>query len=256
MKRHTLNHFWELLISMTHKELTTRYKHTLFGFLWVFINPLIQMVVIGFIFPLFIKEPIPHYNLYLFTGLLTWNFFSLSLAKGSSSIVNERSLIKKSKFPHAIIPLSIVLSNAINLLLSFMLILPFTLYYQMFSLERTGSFILGFILLITFTSGASLLTAALNVRYRDITFFTQAGLIVWFYLTPIVYSIYSVPPALLFIWRLNPMTSVVQFFQNAFINYPAPGLAMIACNGAIAITTFIIGVWVFQSESKLFDDWL
>jgi len=241
---------------MTHKELTTRYKQTLFGFLWVFINPLIQMIVIGFIFPLFIKEPIPHYNLYLFTGLLTWNFFSLSLAKGSSSIVNERSLIKKSKFPHAIIPLSIILSNAVNLLLSFLLIVPFAVYYQIFSLERIGSFLLGFIMLLSFTSGIGLLTAALNVRYRDITFFTQAGLIVWFYLTPVVYSITSMPPSLIYLWRLNPMTSAVQFFQNAFINYPAPGLAMIGCNALITLITLIIGVRVFQSESKFFDDWL
>src|SRR3990167_5732195 len=101
-------HFFDLLIGMTEKELRARYKNTLFGFLWMFINPLLQMLVIGFIFRLFIKEPIENYFLYLLVGLLVWNFFSLSLTKTTPSIVNERSLIKKAKFPREVIPLSII----------------------------------------------------------------------------------------------------------------------------------------------------
>jgi ABC-2 type transport system permease protein len=251
-----LQHFFELLSSMTHRELTARYKHTFFGFLWVFINPLIQMIVIGFIFPFFIKDPIPHYNLYLFTGLLTWNFFSLSLSKAASSIVNERSLIKKSRFPRSVIPVSIVLANATNLLLAFLLLVPPALYFQVLSFERIGYFIMGFAILLVFTIGASLLTSALNVRFRDISFFVQAGLIVWFYLTPIVYSIYSVPYNLIWVWRLNPMTSVVQFFQHFFVDFPLPGIAMISMNGIISILVLILGITIFRIESKLFDDWL
>lgn len=251
-----LQHYFELLSSMTHRELTARYKHTFFGFLWVFINPLIQMIVIGFIFPFFIKDPIPHYSLYLFTGLLTWNFFSLSLSKAASSIVNERSLIKKSCFPRSVIPISIVLANAINLLLAFTLLIPPALYFQIFSLERIGFFVMGFVLLIVFTAGISLLTSALNVRFRDIAFFVQAGLIVWFYLTPIVYSIYSVPYHLIWIWRLNPMTSVVQFFQHFFVDFPLPGIGMISANIIISVLVFTFGISLFHIESKFFDDWL
>src|SRR3989344_1682486 len=111
MSKNELRHFWELLWSMTEKELQVRYKHTIFGFLWLIANPLLQMLIIGFIFPLFVKEPITHYSYYLFTGLLAWDFFFLSLSKATPSIVNERSLIKKSVFPRMVIPLSIILSN-------------------------------------------------------------------------------------------------------------------------------------------------
>ena len=214
------------------------------------------MIVIGFIFPLFMDDPIPHYSLYLLTGLLTWNFFSLSLSKASAAIVYERALIKKSKFPHAVIPLSIILSNAVNLLLSFLLVIPVAMYYEIFSLARLGSFIAGFVMLIFFTSGISLLTAALNVRYRDITFFTQAMLIVWFYVTPVVYSIYSVPESLIPLWRCNPMTSIVQFFQHSLVNFPAPGIGMILTNAIIVLGVLSIGISVFIRESKYFDDWL
>src|SRR3989304_8777518 len=109
--------FIELLTVMTEKELKARYKNTFFGFLWIVVNPLLQMLVIGFIFRLFIKEPIENYYLYLFAGLLVWNFFSISLTKATPSIVSERSLIKKANFPRSVIPLSIILSNLIHLLL-------------------------------------------------------------------------------------------------------------------------------------------
>ena len=118
-------HFFNLLWGMTDKEFRVRYKNTLFGFLWIVINPLLQMFVIGFIFRFFIKDPIPNYFLYLLTGLLVWNFFSLSISKTTPLIVNERTLIKKAKFPKEVLPLSVILSNFIHLLIAFaLLIIP------------------------------------------------------------------------------------------------------------------------------------
>src|SRR3972149_9344389 len=101
--------FLDLLLGMTEKEFKVRYKRTVFGFLWVLINPILQMLVIGFVFRYFIKDPIPNYFLYLIVGLLVWNFFTLSFQKATSSIVNERALIKKANFPREVIPLSIIL---------------------------------------------------------------------------------------------------------------------------------------------------
>src|SRR3989344_8713982 len=122
--------FFDLLFGMTEKELRARYKNTFFGFLWIVVNPLLQMLVIGFIFRLFIKEPIQNYYLYLFAGLLVWNFFSISLTKATPSIVNERSLIKKAKFPREVIPLSIILSNLVHLILALLLLLIPTLFIR------------------------------------------------------------------------------------------------------------------------------
>ena len=90
--------FLELLVAMTQRELRSRYKNTVFGFLWVVINPILQMLVIGFVFKFFMKGSIDNYYYYLFIGLLVWNFFSLSLTKATPSIVWERNLIKKAKY--------------------------------------------------------------------------------------------------------------------------------------------------------------
>jgi ABC-2 type transport system permease protein len=241
---------------MTDKEFRVRYKNTLFGFLWIVINPLLQMFVIGFIFRFFIKDPIPNYYLYLLTGLLVWNFFSLSISKTTPLIVNERTLIKKAKFPKEVLPLSVILSNFIHLLIAFALLIIPVVYIGAFNISNILSLFEGLILLITFTIGFGMLTAALDVRFRDINFFVQAMLIIWFYATPIVYSINVVPYRLMWIWRINPMTSITQLLQNFFISAPGPGIGMLISNISIIFVISIVGIIVFKSESKNFDDWV
>ena len=143
---------------MTEKELRARYKHTVFGFFWLVANPLLQMIVIGFVFTFLLKQPVRNYYLFLFAGLLVWNFFSLSLSKTTPSIVYERSLIKKARFPHAVIPISIILSNLFHFILAFLLSLVPILFLGTFSLASVPLVLLSFLLLLTFTVGLSLLT--------------------------------------------------------------------------------------------------
>lgn len=253
---HELRHYAELLGSMTHKELTARYKHTVFGFLWIFINPLLQMIVIGFIFPFFIKEAIPHYYLYLFIGLLTWNFFSLSLSKSCASIVNERSLIKKAAFPRSVIPVSIIFSNLTNYLIAFGVFLIPILFSGTLTIYSVFPFFGGLLMLVTFIIGISLLTSALNVRFRDINFFVQAMLIIWFYATPVIYSLSQIPDRLTWLWRLNPLTSILQLMQHALIGSALPEITMLTSNSIIIAVITVAGILIFREESKNFDDWL
>lgn len=251
-----IQHFWELLWAMTEKELRARYKYTVFGFLWLVANPILQMLVIGFVFTFFMKEPVEHYYYYLFIGLLIWNFFSLSLTKATPSIVFERALIKKAAFPRAVIPLSILLSNFIHFIIAFALFLILVSFVGTFSIVRLPYLIAGMGFLILFTTGISLLTCALNVRYRDINFFVQAILIIWFYTTPIVYSLSQMPRHLLWLWRFNPLTSVLQLFQYSLLNTPPPGPAILAANIGVTVIITALGILVFRDESRNFDDWV
>jgi ABC-2 type transport system permease protein len=253
---HNVRHFFELLWGMTEKELRARYKYTIFGFIWLVANPILQMLVIGFVFTFFMKEPVEHYYYHLFMGLLVWNFFSLSLSKTTPSIVFDRSLIKKAAFPRSIIPLSIILSNFIHFVLAFSIfMLPITSLGTL-SFSSIPYLLIGFCFLIIFTTGISLLTSALNVKFRDINFFVQALLLLWFYATPIIYSLFQMPRDLLWLWRFNPMTSILQLFQHALLGAPAPGLAMLASNIAVIIIITTLGILVFRDESKTFDDWI
>lgn len=241
---------------MTQKELRARYKYTVFGFLWLLINPILQMLVIGFIFTFFMKEPVENYFLFLFIGLLAWNFFSLSLTKATPAIVNERLLIKKARFPRSVIPLSIIASNFIHFLLALLLYAGVVFAFHILFLPRLPVIFAGVILLAVFTTGLSLLTSALNVRWRDVNFFVQAALIIWFYATPIVYATTIVPASYLWFWRLNPMTSVMQLLQYGFLGVKAPGTDMLAANIITAVFVTLGGILLFRRESRYFDDWI
>jgi lipopolysaccharide transport system permease protein len=237
-------HFFELLFAMTEKELRARYKHTVFGFFWLVANPLLQMLIIGFVFTFFMKEPILHYNYYLFVGLLVWNFFSLS------------GLIKKSAFPREVIPLSILLSNTVHFLAALILFTVPVAFLGTLTPLSIVYILAGLLLLFIFTIGISLLTSALNVRFRDINFFVQAVLIIWFYATPIIYSFSVIPYRFVWLWRFNPLTSVVQLLQHGFVASPLPGPAMLGANILTTIVITILGISLFRKESKNFDDWV
>ncbi len=214
------------------------------------------MLVIGFVFSFFMKEPVTHYYYYLFIGLLVWNFFSVSLAKATPSIVFERSLIKKAFFPRAIIPLSIILSNAINFIVAFTMLCIPILFLNTMSFTTIPLIVGASVLLFSITVGLSLLAASLNVRFRDVNFFVQALLLIWFYATPVIYSLTQMPRSLLWLWRINPLTSVLQLYQNALLGLPLPGPAMLMSNIGVAIIVLVVGVILFQKESKTFDDWV
>lgn len=251
-----IQRFYELLLVMTIKELRIRYKNTFFGFLWIILNPITQMLVIGFVFKFFIREHIENYFLYLLVGLLVWNFFNLSLSKSTPSIVYERQLVKKAKFPNEVIPLSIILSNFIHFIAALILLSISIVFLGILTNYNFLSLILGVVLLLVFTSGLSLLTCSLNVRFRDTNFIVQAMLIVWFYATPIVYSINVIPYKLMWIWRLNPLTSIVQLFQNALVSSPPPELKTLISNVVVIVLVMFLGVQIFKKNDKNFDDWL
>ena len=168
----------------------------------------------------------------------------------------ERSLIKKAKFPRSIIPLAIVFSNFINLVIA-MIILTIPIFFlKTMTVGNAYYILISFVLLIAFTSGFCLLSSALNVKFRDINFFIQAFIMFWFYATPIVYPLSIVPYKYYWLWRFNPMTSVIQFLQHSFLNMPLPGTAMILINSGITLITLVLGIIVFNKESKNFDDWV
>ena len=114
----------QMIFSLVKKDLRGRYKGSVLGFLWTFINPLMQLVVYTFVFTYIMKAGIDKYYLYLFVALIPWIFFSSAITGGSSSIVAQKDLIKKIYFPREVIPISYVTSCFVNMLLCFLIIFP------------------------------------------------------------------------------------------------------------------------------------
>jgi len=253
-----MQYFFDLLLALTIKEIKTRYRHTILGILWIFINPLLQMIVIGLVFSSIFTFDIKNYHLFLFIGLLSWNFFSVSLNKATPRIVWDRHLIQKSKFPKEVIPLSIILSHFFHFIASLGLLIIFILItkqWQMFNFNNILSQITGFILLFIFVSGISLFTSALNVFYRDIAFVVQSLTLIWFYFTPIIYPLNNIPNNIVPIFYLNPILSIFYLIQKPLINYRLPLIITIS-HIIIIIATAACGTLFFRKKQKCFADWL
>ena len=250
----TLKHYLDFLWAMTEKEIKARYKHAVLGFSWAILSPLLHMLIIGFIFSLFIK--IPNYYLFLLSGLLPWRFFSTSLSNTTTSFVQERSLLQKSKFPKESIPISIILSRFLQLIVSLGLLIFFLSITNKLVFPQILLLIPGLIWLLTFTVGLSLFTATLQVRYRDVNFLVQSLLLLWFYATPVLYGLALIPSRLRPIFALNPLTSIFGLFHLSILNQGIINSQIVIVNIFLTIVIVLLGVITYKKQHKYFVDWL
>ncbi len=260
-------HWFDFLVAMTEKEIKARYKRATFGFLWIILNPILQMVVMGFVFQFFVPVSVDNYFLYLFAGLLPWNFFSQSLTKSTPAFFYERNLIKKAKFPRESIVLSIIFSNFFHFLVALLLLIGaligdklffenYGLIQLVFYVSRMLWLFPALILLLFFTIGLSLFTSSLNVRFRDINFIIQLAVMLWFYATPVIYALNLLPEFLWPIFYLNPMTTIIELFHFALMGLPITLINFIWVAVILIIGIFYFGYRVFKKENVNFDDWL
>lgn len=249
-------HWVEFLMAMTEKEIKARYKMAVLGFLWVFLNPTLQMLVMGIIFQYFVPVKVDNYFLFLFSGLLAWNFFSYTVSKNTPMIVFERALIQKAKFPREVIVLSIVLSNLFNMVVSLLVFLLIVVLMGKFGGVGWLILPLPLIFLTLLTTGLSLLFAALNVRFRDISFVVQAVMPLWFYATPVVYTLALLPEEMRSWFYLNPMTSIVEWSRFLILGVAVESWRFLGWGLVTCCLIFVIGWVVFAKISPTFDDWI
>ncbi len=264
---HKVRYWLDFLWVMTQKEIKARYKHATLGFLWIVINPLSQMAVMGFVFQFFVPVHVDNYFLFLFAGLLPWNFFAQSLTKTTPAFFYERNLIKKAKFPREAIVLSIILSNLFHFLVALLLLVAALVtdkvFFEQYGFLELLSYIgrmlwllPAILLLLSFTVGLSLLTSSLNVRFRDVNFMVQLAVMLWFYATPVIYALNLLPELLRPLFYLNPMTFIVELFHYALMGLPVTFVELWAIAITVIVIVLYIGLLVFKKENRNFDDWL
>lgn len=252
----SLTYLRDLLIMLTVKELKSRYKSTTFGFLWAFVNPLLQMIILSIVFRFFFRIQVENYPIFLFSGLLPWMFFNLSLTSGTTTLIDNRDLLKKVVFPREVLPLSAIFSNFVNFIASMvifllvLMILGFINFGQIIYLPMT------IILQLILMTGIVFLTSALNIVFRDVSYIIQAGLILWFYASPIFYPVSFVPERFLSLYALNPMVGIVGLYRYSLMgeHLPTPG----AIFSSVLITVFIfsIGLIVFEKRKSYITDYV
>ncbi len=242
----------ELIWALALKELKIRYKRSVLGFMWALLNPALMMLVMSVVFSTIMRFNIPNYAIFLLSVLLPWTFFSQSLSYATESIVSNGELIKKVSVPKLVFPVAAVVSNIINLLLSF---LPLALLVvgMRHPFYKTWLFLpVPMLALVIFTLGVTFFCAAANVYYRDVAHIVQVVLAAWFYFTPIIYSLDLIPPDRRWLFKLNPIIYVINGFRLAVYNGILPRWQSVAASFACAFLALFIGFAIFRKYQDEF----
>lgn len=242
----------ELLKNNVKKEIRGKYKKSVLGVLWTFLNPLLQLAVYAFIFPLILKNTQEYYIIFVCAGLIPWTFFTSTISQSTWTVIGNGNIVKKVFFPREILPISVVTSAMVNFIISTIIIIFFCLAYGL-GLSKYIIFY-PFILIIQYILqlGISFVLSAVTVYFRDLEHFVQIILMLMFYATPIVYSGDSIPDAFKFIINFNPMAHIIEGYRDIFYNQVKPDLMGLGILLIISIIVCVLGYAIFNKLQKGF----
>lgn len=243
----------EMIFSLVKRDLKGRYKGSVLGFLWTFLNPLLQLAVYTMVFSVIMRAGIEDYYLFLFVALVPWIFFSTSLSGGASCIWAQQDMVKKIYFPREVLPISYVTSQFVNMLLSFIVIFA-VLICSGHSLNFIAILYLPIIMIVEFilALGVAMLTSAITVYFRDMEYILGIVAMAWQFLTPVMYAIDMAPEKVRFVFRLNPMTPVIEAYREILYYGRIPQLNTLFSAVIIGIVVLVIGWLTFHQLQRHF----
>jgi lipopolysaccharide transport system permease protein len=242
-----LHQYRALLWSLTLRELKARYRGSVLGFFWTFLNPTLLMLVYALVFSVYMRQRIQHYPYFMFVGLLPWVWFSTSIGAGASTISDRRDLLTKVRFPAQVLPATVVLTTLCNFLLSVPLVVGLGLAYGVYPSVHAVAFPLVVAVQLLFTLALAYIISALNVFFRDLQHIIGNFLTLWFFVTPVLYQPSTIPERFrtLAVW-LNPMAILVTSYQAVFYEHRWPNPAPL---GSLALFALLL-MW---AASELFE---
>jgi len=246
-----------LIRNLVAKDFKIRYRNMSLGVFWSLLNPLVMLAVYLFVFTkLFKVNATPHFGLYILTGIIVFNFFSLAWAAGTSSLTDNAGLIKRLPVPREIVPIASVLSNTLHVGIQLGLLLLAAvvsgLGVNIYWFWLPIIWALG----IIFTFGLALITSGLNVYLRDTRYIVESVCLIAFWFTPIFYLLSFVPERYRDIYLSNPVTAAIVAMRNVILEGQAPAASLLLKLMLGAIGSLVIGMAVFQKMKPGFYDHL
>ena len=248
-----------MLENSVRKELRARYKGSVFGFLWTFINPLLQLLIYSLVFNTILKAEAPdnaNYSLWLFVAIVPWTCINSTIVQSTTVIVANGALIKKIYFPRVILPLSLTVTNLVNMFLTYLIVIatavvmraPFTWAYLALPLLFVEVFI--------FVFAISVLLSGLTVYFRDLEHLTAVFTMLWFYLSPIVYPFGMVEnrlsPFMQRMYKANPVYSISEGFREIVVYGRFPDLQMHLLTLLISVLLLMVASVIFNRCQRRF----
>ncbi len=243
----------EMIFSLVKRDLRGRYKGSVLGFLWTFINPLLQLLVYTIVFSVIMRNGIEDYYLFLFVALIPWLFFSSSVSGGCSCILGSADMVKKIYFPREVLPISFVTSNFVNMLLCFVVVFA-VLIVSGKGLNPLALLFLPLIMIVEYVLalGMALLFSALTVFLRDLMHVMGIICMAWQFLTPVMYDESMVPGRLMFVFRLNPMSAVITAYRQILYYGEIPDVSTLLEAVVVGIILLLVGMLVFRRLQRRF----
>jgi len=248
----------ELLMLLIWREIRGVYRQTALGASWLFLRPILNVIVLTLVFGVFVKIPSNNlpYALFSLSALLPWGYFSSAVLRSAGSLVQNMDIISKVYFPRMIIAVAGVLSGLVDLLASFLvflIIMPFFKLPLRIEMLWLPAFTLAAVVMALMVG---LWLATLSVRYRDVAFAVNFLLQALMYLSPVIYPISSVPKSLVFLYQLNPMAGIIDGFRWSLLGPTAgspPGTTFWISMG-IMVVLLVMGAFVFRRTERTIVD--
>lgn len=249
----SLYNYRELLKTNVKKEIRGKYKNSFLGVLWSFLNPLLQILVYAIVFPLIMKNNEKSYVVFLCCGLIPWTFFSTAITRAAFTMIENGNIIKKVYFPREILPMSICISEAVNFLISTIIIIAFVLFNGLglttYILFYPIIYIVQFLLVLAI----SFIVSSVTVYIRDLQHLIGVALQLLFYATPIVYNANTIAgTGFEWVLAINPMTYIIGAYRDIFYNQVMPDIKSLLILGGILIVACVIGYMIFNKLQKGF----
>jgi ABC-2 type transport system permease protein len=249
-----LPRYGELLRTLVRRELRTRFRGSALGILWSLIYPLAMIGVYTLVFSVLwrVTGDIPHYPLFVLSGLAVWGFFQAGIQLGTTSLVQNGELIKKVWFPRELVPASAVLAQTVTIFVMLAIVIPVDLIVEPANAKTVVLVIPMVAALICLVLGLAWLFSVANVFYRDVEHLLAVVFLPWFFLTPVLYGLEQLPGAaehrpLIYLLRYgNPITPYVEGIRAVTLQAVVPGGALLAYIFLAGPLMALLGLWVVQ----------
>ncbi len=240
----------EMIFNLVRKDLRGRYKGSVLGFLWTFINPLFQLIIYTLVFSYILKNDIEKYYLFLFVALIPWNFFSAALTGGSTAILGQKDMVKKIYFPREVLPIAYVSSCFVNMLYCFVVVFA-VVFMSGVRPSIVSLLYLPLIMMIEYVLalGIAFISSAITVYFRDFEHILGIISMGWMFLTPIMYSIEIVPLKYQRIFSFNPMTPVIRAYRDILYYGRPPHIRTLTSATILGVIVLLFG-WLLFGRLK------
>ena len=251
-----IKEYKDLIYFLILRDVKALYKQTVLGFSWAILRPFIKMIVFSFVFGGLAKIPsdgIP-YQLFVYAGLVPWEYFQNSLTRSTSSLITGSSMFTKVYFPRLILPIVPCLAILVDFVIALSIVFILMIYYS-YAISLSILFLpILILLMILSASGLGMWLSAMAIQYRDVPYGVQFLVQILMYLAPVIYPISWLPESYRLYLAIYPMYGVIEGFRAALLGQNAMPWDLIGIGYISAIVIFILGAYYFKRKERIFAD--